>query len=228
MENPITKYSRREWRHSGDKTRTTPIARQALAAAGAAGTGRLAGGGECPGEINAPDGAPADRERSNACSAGWLTSQGLAVSGWSAARRSHHPSRWMRDLFIGAMRQLCEQLGTIDDAFELQDIRSHGALLRKAYYENRGDPRFRILLPGIPLEQLKENVMNYVQFENWSPSYERIAGERQGKGVKGSSQKNEMILDMFAMLHSRSTRLRTWMRRYFMPKSWLPRFREKI
>jgi hypothetical protein len=48
------------------------------------------------------------------------------------------------DLLIGAMRQLCEQLGTIDDAFELQDIRLHGASLRKAYYENRGNPRFRI------------------------------------------------------------------------------------
>ena len=48
------------------------------------------------------------------------------------------------DLLIGAMRQLYEQLEAIDDAFELQDVRSHGALLRKAYYADRGNPRFRI------------------------------------------------------------------------------------
>ena len=48
------------------------------------------------------------------------------------------------DLLIGAMRQLYEQLEALGDEFELQDIRTHGASLRKAYYENTGNPRFRI------------------------------------------------------------------------------------
>ena len=55
------------------------------------------------------------------------------------------------DLLIGAMRQLYEQLEAIDDGFELQDIRTHGASLRKAYYENRGNPRFRIPQLGLRL-----------------------------------------------------------------------------
>ena len=53
------------------------------------------------------------------------------------------------DLLIGAMRQLCEQLEALGDEFELQDIRLHGALLRKAYYENRGNPRLSMNLSPV-------------------------------------------------------------------------------
>jgi hypothetical protein len=52
------------------------------------------------------------------------------------------------DLLIGAMRLLYEQLRSLDDDDELQRLRSRGEALRKAYYENRGNPRFRIPLGG--------------------------------------------------------------------------------
>ena len=54
------------------------------------------------------------------------------------------------DLLIGAMRLLYEQLESLDDDDELQRLRRQGEVLRKAYYADRGNPRFRILLMGIP------------------------------------------------------------------------------
>ena len=53
------------------------------------------------------------------------------------------------DLLLGAMHLLYEQLKGIDDHDKLQHLRSQGESLRRAYYENKGNPRFRILLPGI-------------------------------------------------------------------------------
>ena len=53
------------------------------------------------------------------------------------------------DLLLGAMHLLYEQLETLDDNDKLQHLRSSGQRLRKAYYENKGNPRCRILLPSI-------------------------------------------------------------------------------
>ena len=54
------------------------------------------------------------------------------------------------DLLIGAMRLLYEQLEGLDVDDELQRLRSRGEALRKAYYADRGNPRFRLPLAGNP------------------------------------------------------------------------------
>lgn len=60
------------------------------------------------------------------------------------------------DLLTGAMDLLQSQLQLLKNEEELARLRERGQELRLAYFENRDNPKFRIPLVGIPINENKK------------------------------------------------------------------------